>query len=46
MGVIGMAFGLGFIIGPAIGGALSGIADPRTLTARVPCFVAAALSAS
>ena len=43
MGLIGMAFGLGFILGPAIGGALSGI----TIAGRngaVPCFVAASLS--
>jgi MFS family permease len=43
MGLIGMAFGLGFIFGPAIGGALSGI----TVAGRagtVPCFIAAALS--
>lgn len=43
MGLIGMAFGLGFIIGPGIGGALSGISiDGRT--GAVPCFVAATLS--
>lgn len=43
MGMIGMAFGLGFIFGPAIGGALSGI----TILGRagaVPCFIAAGLS--
>jgi MFS transporter, DHA1 family, tetracycline resistance protein len=43
MGLIGMAFGLGFILGPAIGGALSGIALGGR-TGAVPCFVAAALS--
>jgi MFS family permease len=43
MGLIGVAFGLGFIIGPGIGGALAGIAiDGRT--GGVPCFVAASLS--
>lgn len=43
MGTIGVAFGMGFILGPALGGLLSGIAiDGRT--GAVPCFVAAALS--
>jgi MFS family permease len=43
MGMIGMAFGLGFILGPGIGGALSGIViDGRA--GAVPCFVAAGLS--
>jgi DHA1 family tetracycline resistance protein-like MFS transporter len=43
MGVIGVAFGLGFILGPAIGGALAGV---RILgrAGAVPCFIAAALS--
>lgn len=43
MGTIGVAFGLGFILGPAIGGILSSI----TIGGRaggVPCFVAAGLS--
>ena len=43
MGMIGMAFGLGFIFGPAVGGALSSI----TILGRagaVPCFIAAGLS--
>jgi MFS transporter, DHA1 family, tetracycline resistance protein len=43
MGLIGMAFGLGFILGPGIGGALSDI----TINGRhgpVACFVAAGLS--
>jgi DHA1 family tetracycline resistance protein-like MFS transporter len=43
MGTIGIAFGLGFIIGPAVGGALSGI----TIYGRhgaIPCFLAASLS--
>ncbi len=43
MGLIGMAFGLGFIIGPGVGGALSRIAiDGRH--GAVPCFLAASLS--
>jgi MFS family permease len=43
MGLIGMAFGFGFILGPAIGGGLSKIRiDGRG--GAVPCFVAAALS--
>jgi MFS family permease len=43
MGLIGMAFGLGFILGPGLGGALA----PITIGGRaggVPCFVAAGLS--
>ncbi len=43
MGLIGVAFGLGFILGPGIGGALSGISIGGR-TGAVPCFVAAALS--
>ncbi len=44
MGLIGAAFGLGFIIGPGVGGALSQIAiDGRN--GAVPCFLAAGLSA-
>lgn len=43
MAMIGIAFGLGFIIGPAVGGALSGIAIAGRHGA-VPCFVAAGLS--
>ena len=43
MGMVGMAFGLAFILGPAFGGALSSIAiDGRR--GAVPCFVAASLS--
>lgn len=43
MGLIGMAFGLGFILGPGIGGVLSPIRiDGRA--GAVPCFVAAGLS--
>jgi MFS transporter, DHA1 family, tetracycline resistance protein len=43
MGLIGMAFGLGFILGPAVGGALSSIPIGGR-TGAVPCFVAASLS--
>lgn len=43
MGLIGAAFGLGFILGPAIGGALSRIAIHGHYGA-VPCYVAACLS--
>jgi MFS family permease len=43
MGMIGMAFGFGFIFGPAIGGALSGI-PLAGRTGAVPCFLAAGLS--
>jgi MFS transporter, DHA1 family, tetracycline resistance protein len=44
MGLIGMAFGLGFIIGPGIGGALAKI-EIGGRHGAVPCFVAAGLSA-
>lgn len=44
MGLIGMAFGLGFILGPGIGGALAKIPVAGRHGA-VPCFVAAGLSA-
>jgi len=44
MGVIGAAFGLGFIAGPAIGGLLAG-ADPATADYQTPAFAAVALSA-
>jgi MFS family permease len=43
MGMIGMAFGLGFILGPGVGGALGDV----TINGRhgpLACFVAAALS--
>lgn len=43
MGLFGIAFGLGFLIGPAIGGLLAGY----TVNGRAgsyPCFIAAALS--
>jgi MFS transporter, DHA1 family, tetracycline resistance protein len=43
MGLIGMAFGLGFILGPGVGGALAGISIGGR-TGAVPCFVAASLS--
>jgi DHA1 family tetracycline resistance protein-like MFS transporter len=43
MGILGMAFGFGFIIGPAVGGLLAGI-DIGGRTGAVPCFVAAGLS--
>jgi len=44
MGMIGAAFGLGFIIGPAIGGILAGN-DPLTADYQTPALAAAALSA-
>jgi len=43
MGLIGAAFGLGFIAGPAIGGILAG-PDPLTADFQTPAFVAAGLS--
>jgi DHA1 family tetracycline resistance protein-like MFS transporter len=43
MGLIGAAFGLGFIIGPGLGGALSKI-EINGRHGTVPCFVAAGLS--
>ena len=43
MGVIGAAFGLGFIAGPAIGGILAG-PDPLNAYFRTPALAAAALS--
>jgi len=43
MGMIGMAFGLGFILGPAVGGTLADIPILGRAGA-VPCFVAAGLS--
>jgi MFS transporter, DHA1 family, tetracycline resistance protein len=43
MGLIGAAFGLGFMIGPAIGGLLAG-ADPITADLETPAWVAAGLS--
>lgn len=44
MGVIGAAFGLGFIAGPAIGGILAG-PDPINADFQTPSFAAAGLSA-
>jgi MFS transporter, DHA1 family, tetracycline resistance protein len=44
MGVIGAAFGFGFIIGPALGGALAG-PDPLNPMLTVPAFAGAGLSA-
>lgn len=45
MGLIGAAYGLGFIAGPAIGGILAG-PDPLQADYQTPSFVAAALSAA
>lgn len=44
MGLIGAAFGIGFIVGPAIGGILAG-SDPATADFATPAYVASALSA-
>ncbi len=44
MGMIGAAFGLGFTVGPAIGGVVAG-ADPATADLARPAFLAACLSA-
>ena len=43
MGLIGAAFGLGFMIGPALGGMLAGT-DPVTADLETPAWVAAGLS--
>ncbi len=43
MGIVGAAFGLGFIAGPAIGGILAG-PDPMNADYRSPSLAAAALS--
>jgi DHA1 family tetracycline resistance protein-like MFS transporter len=43
MGIVGAAFGLGFIFGPAIGGMLAGH-DPANADYTSPALVAAALS--
>ncbi len=45
MGMIGAAFGLGFIAGPAIGGILAG-PDPLNADFRLPSLAAAGLSLS
>ena len=44
MGIVGAAFGLGFIFGPAIGGVLAGH-DPAHADYATPALVAAGLSA-
>jgi DHA1 family tetracycline resistance protein-like MFS transporter len=44
MGMIGAAFGLGFTVGPAIGGMLAG-ANPTAASLAYPAFAAALLSA-
>ncbi|MEK9672844.1 MAG: MFS transporter [Rhodospirillaceae bacterium] len=43
MGVVGAAFGIGFVIGPAIGGILAG-PDPLAADYRSPALAAAGLS--
>jgi MFS family permease len=43
MGLIGMAFGIGFIIGPGVGGLLS-VIEVNGRNGPVACFVAAGLS--
>jgi DHA1 family tetracycline resistance protein-like MFS transporter len=43
MGLVGAAFGLGFVIGPALGGILAG-PDPLTADYRTPSLAAAGLS--
>ena len=43
MGMIGAAFGLGFIIGPVLGGVIAGN-DMATADLRTPALIAAALS--
>ncbi len=45
MGLMGAAFSIGFILGPAFGGILAG-ADPMNADYQTPSFVAAALSAT
>lgn len=44
MGMIGAAFGLGFIFGPVLGGVLAG-SDPHQPNTAAPAFLAAGLSA-
>lgn len=44
MGMIGAAFSIGFILGPALGGILAG-SDPQTADFRTPSLAAAGLSA-
>jgi MFS transporter, DHA1 family, tetracycline resistance protein len=43
MGIIGAAFGLGFILGPALGGFLAG-SDPATADLATPAWVAGGMS--
>jgi len=45
MGMIGAAFGLGFTVGPALGGLVAG-SDPTAAALARPAFLAAALSAA
>lgn len=45
MGLMGAAFSIGFILGPAVGGLLAG-SDPNTADFRTPSFAAAGLSAT
>ncbi len=45
MGVVGAAFGIGFVFGPAIGGILAG-PDPATADYTSPALVAGAMSAT
>lgn len=45
MGMIGAAFGLGFMIGPAIGGVLAG-SNPLDANFQLPALASAALSAT
>lgn len=44
MGLIGMAFGLGFVLGPALGGVLLSLPLPEEWRLRTPFLVAAAFS--
>jgi MFS family permease len=44
MGGLGAALGLGFVLGPAMGGLLAG-GDPASINVAIPSYVAAALSA-
>ncbi|HVJ54125.1 MAG TPA: MFS transporter [Aliidongia sp.] len=43
MGALGAALGLGFVVGPAIGGLLAG-GDPNRLQLSLPAYVAAGMS--
>jgi DHA1 family tetracycline resistance protein-like MFS transporter len=43
MGALGAALGLGFVVGPALGGLLAG-GDPEHLNVALPSYVAAGLS--